>query len=152
MRKAWIVAAVVVGLGAAAVWTVPVLANGVFGGDAPSRIPVPARVFSATFEDVGGTEVKASRVTFNGEVFVYGKLGAGQVTVPFERIREVRIEKATDPLKRTAVITLLDDTEPVKIELDDDTPWYGKARFGNYKLESRDVRVVRGFALQAAAK
>jgi len=54
---------------------VPVLAGGFTGADAPSRIPIPAREFSATFEDTGGTSVSGSRVTFNGEVFVYGRYG-----------------------------------------------------------------------------
>jgi hypothetical protein len=129
----------------AAVSASPVLAGGFMGGDAPSRIPVPARSFAATFEDVGGTVVELSKVTFDGEVFVHGRLGAAQVTVPFERIAEVRIEKATDPLRRVAVITLSDGSEPVRIEVKDDTPWYGRARFGNYKLEVRDLRSVRGF-------
>lgn len=144
-RARWILGGLVAaGLAVA----VPVLANGVMGSDAPSRIPTPAKVFTASFEDVGGTVVDASKVTFNGEVFVYGRYGAGQVTVPFERISEVRIEKARDPLKRTAVITLLAGGEPVRVELDDDTPWYGRTRFGNYKIEVRDVRVVKGFAEQ----
>jgi len=44
---------------------------------------------------------------------------------------------------------LTDDTAPVRIEVDDDTAWFGKARFGNYKLEMRDLRVVSAFRLQA---
>lgn len=130
----------------------PVLAGGFLGGDAPSRIPVPARSFSAVFEDVGGTTVQATRVTFDGEVFVHGRLGAGQVTVPFERIAEVRIEKAENPLRRTAVIQLADGSEPVRIEIKDDTPWYGRTRFGNYKIEGRDLRVVRGFKADEPAR
>lgn len=124
------------------------LATGAFGGDAPSRIPVPARSFSATFEDAGGTSVKgASKVTFNGEVFLYGRFGAGQVTIPFERIAQVEIHKAADPLKRTAVVTLNDGSAPVRVELEDDTPWYARTRFGNYKVEVRDLRKISGFTL-----
>jgi len=130
----------------------PVLAGGFLGADVPSRIPVPARSFTATFEDVGGTTVQASRVTFDGEVFVHGRLGAAQVTVPFERIAEVRIEKAPEPNRRTAVVYLLDGSEPVRIEVKDDTPWFGRARFGNYKIEGRDLRVVRGFKADEPAR
>lgn len=124
---------------------------GLFGTDAPSRIPVPAKRFSATFEDISGTVVQTvSRTTFNGEVFVYGRFGAGQVTVPFDKIAEVRIEKAADPLKRIAIVTLKGDEEPVRVELEDDTPWYGQTRFGNYKVEVRDLRVVRDLQLVPA--
>jgi hypothetical protein len=144
-RASLVALVVAAGLGA----VTPVLAGGFMGSDAPSRIPVPARSFVATFEDVGGTTVQASRVTFDGEVFVHGLFGAAQVTVPFDRIAEVRIEKASDPLKRVAVVTLVDDPEPVRVEVPDDTPWYGRARFGNYKLEVRDLRAVRGFRAEA---
>ncbi|MFT7519450.1 MAG: hypothetical protein ACI9MC_001592 [Kiritimatiellia bacterium] len=129
-------------LGAGLVVGVPVLANGVMGSDAPSRIPVPARDFTAKVEDVGGTAVQLGRFTFNGEVFIYGKFGAGQVTVHFEDITEARIEKASDPLKRIVVIKTKAG-ETVRVELDDDTPFFGKASFGNYKILVRDLRVVR---------
>lgn len=143
-------AAILVVIALAAASVSPVLAGGFMGGDAPSRIPVPARSFTATFEDVGGTVITASKVTFDGEVFVHGRLGQAQVTIPFERIAEVRIEKAADPLRRVAVVTLADGSEPVRVEVQDDTPWYARARFGNYKLEVRDLRAVRGFRADAA--
>ena len=122
--------------------TAPVLANGVMGSDAPSRIPVPARDFSAKVEDVGGTAVDLTRFTFNGEVFIYGKFGAGQVTVPFENIAEARVEKAKDPLKRVIVVQAKDKSS-VRVEVEDDTPFFGKTNFGNYKILVRDLRVVR---------
>ena len=58
---------------------------------------------------------------------------------------QVRIEKATDPLKRTAVVTLNDGGDPVRVELEDDTAWYARTRFGNYKAEVRELASVRGF-------
>ena len=151
MRNRWIgIGFVLVGLvsaaGLALVVSSPGLATGVMGADAPSRIPKPASSFSATFRDIGGTEVQGtSLVTFNGEVFLYGRYGAGQVTIPFERITEIRIEKATDPLKRTAVVTLNDGGDPVRVELEDDTAWYARTRFGNYKAEVRELASARGF-------
>ncbi len=142
-------AAVAAGLaGLVALAAVPVLAGGLTGGDAPSRIPVPARVFTATFEDMGQTTVPASRVTFAGEVFVFGQFGAGQVTVPFEKISEVVVEKAKDDLHRTLVVRLRDGSEPVRIIVDDDAVWWGRTRFGNYKIEVRDLARVRGFTAE----
>lgn len=135
-------------IGLSSLGAVPVFASGFMGGDAPSRIPVPARVFSASFEDVGGVAVTGTRVTFDGEVFVHGRLGAAQITVPFERVSEVRFESASDKGRRTAVVYVTGEEEPVRIDIKDDTPWFARARFGNYKIESRDLRVVSGFKLQ----
>ncbi|TVQ93614.1 MAG: hypothetical protein EA397_04010 [Deltaproteobacteria bacterium] len=147
MRR-WVGSIAVVALGLVALGAAPGLASGFMGTDAPSRIPVPARVFSATFEDVGGVEVTGRRVTFDGEVFVHGRLGEGQVTVPFEQIREVRFEGAEQNNRRIAVIHLHSQTDPVRVVIKDDAPWFARARFGNYKIESRDLRLVHRFELQ----
>ena len=57
------------------------LANGFMGDNPPSRIPIPARDYSARVTDHGGTEIKVDRVSWNGEVFLYGNLGSAQVTL-----------------------------------------------------------------------
>lgn len=68
----------------ALVLTVPVVAWGMGfgGGDAPTRIPVPAEDFSATVEDLSGTTVEVTDLTFDGEVHVAGRMGEGTVAVP----------------------------------------------------------------------
>ena len=144
MKRLWIASGA---LTVTALLTAPVWATGVMGSDAPARIPVPAKVFAASFEDVGGTAISAKRVTMNGEVFVYGRYGSGKVTIPFEKIAEVRVSKAADPLKRTATVTLRDGSDPVRVVVDDDTPWFGRTNFGNYKIEVRDIRAIRNFTL-----
>lgn len=117
------------------------IAGGIMGGDAPSRIPIPAKEFTATVEDTSGTVVNVSRVTFNGEVFVYGTLGEAQVTIPFERITEVRVEPHPDKDKVT-VMARLKDADPVTIVTEHDLPCFGATSFGNYKIEVEKVRRI----------
>ncbi len=130
-------------LGAAA----PVaLATG-FGSDSPpARIPVPAKVFQATIEDRGGTQLTVTRASYNGEIFLYGNFGAAQVTIPFDSIREAAFEDGGGDGKRTATVTS-NDGQTLKIVVDDDILCYGKTEFGNYQIEVRDLRRIHTIKL-----
>lgn len=112
---------------------------GLFGSDAPARIPVPSAVFRATVEDIGGVAVELDRVTFDSEVFVFGTLGRAQVTVPFERVEQVVFEVGPDLEHRTAVVTVTDGPT-VSVVVEADRPIWGRTVFGNYRIEVGDVR------------
>ncbi|MCA9573335.1 MAG: hypothetical protein KC656_36110 [Myxococcales bacterium] len=117
-------------------------ANGITGSDAPSRIPVPAQIHAATVYDRTGAAVDVTRVTFNGEVFLYGTVGEGTATVPFERLAEARVEPTDDPKKRVVFGVLRDGTN-VRLVVDDDLPCYGETSYGYYKIEVGKVaRIV----------
>lgn len=114
-----------------------------FGSDAPpSRIPIPARDFSATVEDHGGTQMQVDRVSYNGEVFLYGQIGAAQVTVPFEKITMVTFAPHDTKDKRAATATTKDGQQ-ITVLVDDDTLCYGKTKFGNYSIEVKDLRRIQ---------
>lgn len=120
------------------------LANGFagLGGDAPpARIPVPAKDFSATLHDQAGTVVSVSKATFDGEVFLFGSLGEGQATVPFERIRDVRIEPSDTSGKVVAFVTLRDGNT-VSVVVEGETPCYGATAFGNYRIPVEKLRKI----------
>ena len=118
-----------------------------FGGDSPpARIPVPAKVFRATVEDRGGTQLEVTRISYNGEIFLYGNFGAAQVTVPFDSIREAVFEDGGGEGKRIAAITSTDG-QTLRITVDDDLLCYGKTEFGNYQIEVRDLRRIHSISL-----
>ena len=116
------------------------LATGFGGDNPPSRIPIPARDFSATVEDHGGVQVTVDRVSWKGEIFLYGTLGAAQITLPFDKIATVRFEKK-DEETRVAVATTTDG-DTVRIDVDEDTPCYGATKYGNYAIEAEDIRSI----------
>jgi hypothetical protein len=126
------------------------MATGFGGSDAPTRIPVPARAFSATVEDRSGTTVEVTKATFDGEVFLFGLLGEGQASVPFERIREVRFEPTEEPGELVA-FAVLNEGSPVRLVVEDDTPCYGETSFGLYRIEVKHIRRIV-FPVAAAAE
>lgn len=123
------------------------LAGGITGTDAPARVPVPAAEFTATVSDSAGVDVTLTRVTYNGEVFFYGALGAGMVTVPFSNVDTVRFEPSQAQGK-VVLFATLKDGHTARILVDDDLPLYGVAPFGNYSIDSKDLRSVRMSATQ----
>lgn len=115
---------------------------GIFGGRPPVRIPKPRAEFAATVVDHGGTSVRIASVTWNGEVHIWGKLGAAEVTIPFENVRTARVLPAEDPDLRVVVVAT-SHGEDVRILVDDDLPVYGRTPFGNYRILLRDIRELR---------
>jgi hypothetical protein len=119
-----------------------VLANGLGGGDVPpARIPIPARDFKAIVEDQQGTRVEVTQASWNGEVFLYGNVGEGQVTVAFENIAEVRVEPSQDSEKRVAFVKLKDG-QSVSVVIDADVPAYGRTPYGTYSITADKIRKI----------
>lgn len=126
---------------AAAAHPVTVLATGIGGDSPPTRIPVPAREFSATVEDLSGVTTTLTKVSLNGEVYLYGTLGEAQVTIPFEKIAEVRIEPTQSPDDRIALAKMRDGST-IKIVVRHDLPCYGDTTWGHFKIEIDKLRKI----------
>ncbi len=114
---------------------------GLFGTDAPGRIPIPARDFRARVEDRSGVVTELDRATFDGEVFVFGTVGLAQVAVPFETVRRLDVGSAVDEDHVIVHVTTRDGAA-VDVVVDEDRPWYGRAAFGNFRIEIGQVRAI----------
>ncbi len=112
---------------------------GLFGTDAPGRIPVPAQEFRARVEDRAGVVLEIERATFDGEVYLFGTVGLAQVTVPFDTLRRVEVSPGPDEDHVVAhVLVKSGETQDVVVE--SDRPLYGRTTFGNYRIEIGQVR------------
>lgn len=114
---------------------------GLFGSDAPGRIPVPARDIEAKVEDTSGVVTPLTKVTFDGEIYLFGNLGKAQVTVHFDDIDQVRFEAGPDDDWRTAVVKTKAGEE-IRVQVEVDRPVFGRAHFGNYRIEVEDIAVI----------
>lgn len=118
--------------------SMPCFAGG-FGGDAPpTRIPVTAQNVSGVIEDRGGVVVTLKRISWNGEIFVGGELGAGSASVPFERVKTIEVLDSPTKHQRTARVTL-DEGTTVELLVDDDLEIFGEATWGLFRIEAKDV-------------
>jgi len=121
-------------------WSVPAAA-GLFGGGPPGRIPIPAAEFSATVEDVGGTSLVIERMSFDGEVFLFGTVGKAQVTFPFATLQTATFLPGDDEDHRVVEVTDRAGTT-LRVVVKADRKLTGRTAFGNYRIEAADIRRI----------
>ena len=113
---------------------------GSFGG---GREPeVPTRDYRATFTDVDGTRIDASRVTAGGDTTLDGDLGRGRLRVPFDNIARITFKPATSERDRVLAEVQLREGEPLALSLRSSTVFYGRVPSGVYQIRARDLRAV----------
>lgn len=104
--------------------------------EGPTRIPEPEKAFSATLIDIGGKTMNLTQFSLEGQVFLLGDMGDGQVAVPFEKIDRVDLVNGQDGLVATAK---LKDGQSVALTMRPKQKAFGKAEFGFYRIELGDV-------------
>ena len=72
---------------------------------------------------------------------VFGTVGLAQVAVPFETVRRLDVGSAVDEDHVIVHVTTRDGAA-VDVVVDEDRPWYGRAAFGNFRIEIGQVRAI----------
>jgi len=113
---------------------------GGFGGGRETGLP--QREFRATFTDVDGTRVEATRVTAGGDTNLEGEIGRGRLRVPFDNIERIRFEPAGEDRDRIKAVVVLREGEPVTLLLRSSTTFYGQTPSGAYQIRARDLKSI----------
>jgi len=114
------------------------------GGDASSNIPIPQENFTVMVADRSGQKLEAKRFTWEGKVQVRGQIGNATVTLPFNKIKSLKVEPTPgekNPTTIKASISLrAGDT--VEVMIDRTSKCYGETKFGNYEIFLKDVASI----------
>jgi len=114
---------------------------GSLGGPAPvEKTPVPEKNFNARVLDHQGVQTSLSQVSFEGKVFLVGKRGDATVTIPFEKISQVEIKGQEG--NEVLVVVTLQKQERVEVKVEKSSKFYGKADFGTFQIESKDLKSI----------
>jgi hypothetical protein len=114
---------------------------GSLGGPAPiEKIPVPEKNFNARTIDREGIQTSLSQVSFEGKVFLVGKRGDATVTIPFEKISHLDIsgQQGNEVLS----VVSLRNQEKIEVKVDKSSKFFGKADFGTFQIESKDLKSI----------
>jgi hypothetical protein len=103
---------------------------------------LPARDFRATFTDLDGTRIEATRVSAGSETSVEGEIGRGRLRIPFDNITRLQLEPDSQARDRVRVRVTLREGEPVTLSLRTSTTFYGQTPSGAYQIRARDLRSV----------
>lgn len=126
----------------AALWLMGLGNSG--GGDSGSSIPIPQENFTVMVTDRSGQRLEAKRFTWEGKVQLRGQLGNATVTLPFSKIKSLKIEPGTGDkspaLIKASIALRTGDT--VDVQLDRTSKCYGETKYGNYEIFLKDVASI----------
>ena len=114
---------------------------GELGGSAPAdKIPSPEKNFGVKVIDREGIQTSLSQFSQEGRVFLTGKRGDATVTVPFEKISQIQVQSAEG--NEIQVRLILRSQDGLDIKVDNRAKFYGKADFGTFQIEGKDLKTV----------
>lgn len=104
------------------------------------RVPRVEKNFTVVVTDTTGHTIQGEKFSWEGRIRFSGYMGAADVNLPFEKIREVTVgEKRERKIRVTA--RLLDGTDAA-FELDADSRCYGEAVFGSFMLLMSEIKSI----------
>ena len=104
------------------------------------RAPRVEKNYTVTVTDSAGKQIDGEKFSWEGRIHIAGYLGMAQVTMPFEKIKELTVgEKRERKVKVTA--QLIDGTT-TDFEVDAKTRCFGEAGFGSFMLMMDEIKSV----------
>lgn len=104
------------------------------------RIPRVEKNYAVSITDSSGTKIEGEKFSWEGRLHFAGSIGMAQVTVPFEKVKELVVgERRERFVKITARLT--DGTDTI-FEIDAKTRCYGEAKFGHFTLLLEEVKTI----------
>lgn len=110
-------------------------------GGNTDQIPLPEINYSVILTDAQNIETQASRVSWDGKVYLQGKRGEALTTIPFEKINQIEVlpESPAQPGAIAAKVTLKSG-EVVDLGIKGNSKVFGETSYGKFEIYLRDIR------------
>ena len=104
------------------------------------RVPRVDKNFAVVITDASGTKIEGEKFSWEGRIHFAGNIGMAQVTIPFDKVKEVAMGERRDRfVKVTARLT---DGSETTFDMDAKTRCYGEAKFGNFMLMVEEIKSI----------
>jgi hypothetical protein len=104
------------------------------------KAPRVDKNYTVVVTDASGNKIEGEKFSWEGRIHFAGYMGMAQITMPFERVKELTVgEKKDRKVKVTARLT--DGTETV-FDIDSDSRVYGEAGFGSFMLTMDEIKSI----------
>jgi hypothetical protein len=113
---------------------------GGLGGGPEGTVPETSENIQARVYDRSGAVAELSQFSMDGQVFLTGKLGDGDVTVFFKDLRQIDFTQVTGeyiPAKLQ-----LDSGKALDLKIRKRAVFYGSTGFGAYQIRARDIKRI----------
>lgn len=121
------------------------LVLGMGSGDVSStgEMPKATKNYNVTIVDDTGAKTDASNFTCEGKLYFEGKKGAGKVSVSFDKVRELAVEKKAGVKGERAVVNAsLADGGSFQFEMECRDRCSGNTGFGSFSIDMCDVKKI----------
>jgi hypothetical protein len=117
-----------------------ILLTAMGGSGGFERAPRVEKNYAVVVLDTSGNKIEGDKFSWEGRIHFAGYLGMAQVTMPFERIKELTVgEKHERKVSLTARLT--DGTETT-FEVDGKSRCFGEAHFGSFMLQMDEIKTI----------
>ena len=118
-----------------------IMGMGDMGGSVPAdKTPTPEKNFAVRVTDREGIQTSLNQFTQDGKIYLAGKRGSATVSIPFEKVSQVQIQSLEG--NDVQVKVSLRSQESLDIKIEKRAKFYGKADFGSFQIEVKDLKAV----------
>lgn len=104
------------------------------------RAPRVEKSFSVTVMDASGKKIEGEKFSWEGRIHFAGFLGMAQVTIPFDRVKELTIGEKKD--RNIKAVARLKDGGETAFDMEADSRCFGEAGFGSFMLRMDELKSV----------
>ena len=113
------------------------LLTGLGGGKGLGSVTSPSEEHRAVLTDADGASMQVEAVNIAGEVALVGRLGRGDLRIPFATIASIEI--TDEPGDFASARVTLSDGKDVTVLVRDSLSFYGTTAAGLFQIRARDL-------------
>lgn len=104
------------------------------------RAPRVEKNFAVTVLDSSGKKIEGEKFSWEGRIHFAGYLGMAQVTIPFDKVKELTVGEKKERVVQAAA--RLKDGSETSIDINAESRIFGEAGFGSFMLRMDEVKSV----------
>ncbi|HEX9020718.1 MAG TPA: hypothetical protein VF903_05615 [Nitrospirota bacterium] len=122
------------------IFSVFILLTAMGGSGGFERAPRVEKNYAVSVTDASGKKIEGEKFSWEGRIHFSGYLGMAQVTMPFEKVKELTVDERSD--RKVKVTARLTDGTETSFDIDAKTRCFGEASFGSFMLQMDEIRTI----------
>jgi hypothetical protein len=122
------------------IFSVFILLTAMGGTGGFERAPRVEKNYAVIVIDATGNKIDGEKFSWEGRIQFAGFLGLAQVTMPFDKVKELTVGEKRD--RKVKVTARLTDGSETSFDVDAKTRCYGEASFGNFMLQMDEIKSI----------
>jgi hypothetical protein len=117
-----------------------ILLTGMGGTGGFERAPRVEKNYAVTITDTAGNKISGEKFSWEGRIHFSGYLGMAQVTMPFDRIKDLTMGELRE--RNVRVTAHLTDGSETSFDVEARSRCFGEAAFGSFMLQMDEIKTI----------